>query len=200
MVAGSILGIVSGSAVCPDVNSSTSRGYRYIPLPLVTPVLYRFVSLAIAVQQGGSHDAAERRFRLFGRTRCREPPRYCSATGTYHLMRHHIAVGRPPARDYRLTGVARLREIGGSRANPVHATRVEHLENGGGAVAFVCGLLHASERPTWLGTAPLSRAALSNSSRLLSGERLGPKFPWNGMTWACAISVRRSNIASAAAN
>jgi len=67
-------------------------------------------------------------------------------------------------------------------------------------MAFVCGLLHASERPTWLGTAPLSRAALSNSSRLLSGERLGPKFPWNGMTWACAISVRRSKIASAAAN
>ena len=61
MVAGSILGIVSGSAVCPDVNSSTSRGYRYIPLPLVTPVLYRFVSLAIAVQQGASYDAAERR-------------------------------------------------------------------------------------------------------------------------------------------
>ena len=61
MVAGSILGIVSGSAVCPDVNSFTSRGYRSIPLPLVTPVLYRFVSLAIAVQQGASYDAAERR-------------------------------------------------------------------------------------------------------------------------------------------
>ena len=27
-------------------------------------------------------------------------------------------------------------EIGRSRADPVHATRVEHLENGGGAVAF----------------------------------------------------------------
>ena len=66
MAAGSILGIVSGSAVCPDVNSFTSRGYRSIPLPLVTPVLYWFVSLAIAVQQGASYDAAERRFAFLG--------------------------------------------------------------------------------------------------------------------------------------
>jgi len=40
----------------------------------------------------------------------------------------------------------------------------------------------------WLGTAPLSRATLSNSSRLSSGERHGPKIPWNGMTGACVIA------------
>ena len=183
MVAGSILGIVSGSAVCPDVNSSTSRGYRYIPLPLVTPVLYRFVSLAIAVQQGGSHDAAERRFRLFGRTRCREPPRYCSATGTYHLMRHHIAVGRPPARDYRLTGVARLREIGGSRANPVHATRVEHLENGGGAVAFVLRIAPRLGAPDLARNRPIEpRRALEQQSIIVGREaRTQVSLEWDDL-------------------
>ena len=59
---------------------------------------------------------------------------------------------------------------------------------------FVCGLLNASERPTWLGTAPIERATLSNSSRLSSGERPGPKVPWNGITWACAGSVRGSKM------
>ena len=59
---------------------------------------------------------------------------------------------------------------------------------------FVCGLLNASERPTWLGTAPIERATLSNSSRLSSGERSGPKVPWNGITWACAGSVRGSKM------
>jgi len=40
---------------------------------------------------------------------------------------------------------------------------------------FVCGLLHVSGRPPWLGSAPLRRATLSNSNRLSSDERPGPK-------------------------
>ena len=47
---------------------------------------------------------------------------------------------------------------------------------------FVFGLLHASERPTWLGSAAFSRATLSNSNWLSSGASPGPKFPWNGIT------------------
>ena len=63
---------------------------------------------------------------------------------------------------------------------------------------FVCGLLHDSARPTRLGSAALSRATLSNSRRLSSGERPGPKFPLNGMTWACATADKRMQAASAA--
>ena len=66
MAAGSILGIVSGSAVCPDVNSSASRGYHCIPLPLVTPVLYRVRLAGNCSPAGASHDAAERRFAFLG--------------------------------------------------------------------------------------------------------------------------------------
>lgn len=40
---------------------------------------------------------------------------------------------------------------------------------------FICRLLHASERPVWLGLAALSRATLSNNSWLSSGERPGPR-------------------------
>ena len=56
---------------------------------------------------------------------------------------------------------------------------------------FVRGLLHVSERPTWLGSAAFKRSTLSNVNRLSSGERPGPKFPWNGMTWACAAVMSR---------
>ena len=60
---------------------------------------------------------------------------------------------------------------------------------------FVCGLLHVAKRSTWAGSAAFSRAMLSNSSRLSSGERPGP--PRNGLTWACA-AVMEIQAASAA--
>src|SRR6516162_5258873 len=61
---------------------------------------------------------------------------------------------------------------------------------------FVCGLLHASERPALAGSAAFSRSILSNSSRLSSGARPGP--PRNGLIWACAAAGRRTKAASAA--
>jgi len=64
---------------------------------------------------------------------------------------------------------------------------------------FVCGLLHASKRPAWLGSAAFSRATLSNNSWLSSADRFGPRDPRNGMTWACATVGRRTQTASAAA-
>ena len=63
-------------------------------------------------------------------------------------------------------------------------------------MAFVCGLLHASERPTWVGSAAFSRATLSNNSWLSSGARPGP--PRNGLIWACAAAARKMQAASAA--
>src|SRR5215471_2725634 len=60
---------------------------------------------------------------------------------------------------------------------------------------FVCGLLHASERPALAGSAAFSRSMLSNSSRLSSGERPGP--PRNGLIWACAVAGRTIKAASA---
>src|SRR6516162_1181577 len=61
---------------------------------------------------------------------------------------------------------------------------------------FVWGLLHVSERPALAGSVAFSRAMLSNSSRLSSGERPGP--PRNGLIWACAAAGRRMKAASAA--
>jgi hypothetical protein len=45
---------------------------------------------------------------------------------------------------------------------------------------FVCGLLHVSERPTWIGSTAFSLPTLSNSSRLSSGERPDPRFRGRG--------------------
>ena len=56
---------------------------------------------------------------------------------------------------------------------------------------FVCGLLHASECPTRLGSAAFKRSTLWNSNWLSSGDRPGPKFPWNGMTWPCAAADKQ---------
>jgi hypothetical protein len=63
---------------------------------------------------------------------------------------------------------------------------------------FVSGLLHGSDWPTLLGSTAFSRAALSNIIRLSEGARPWPKFPANGMTWACAAAGRRTDIARAA--
>src|ERR1700751_1163643 len=60
---------------------------------------------------------------------------------------------------------------------------------------FVCGLLHASERPTLAGSAAFSRSILSNSNRLSSGERPGP--PRNGLIWACVAAGRAIKAARA---
>ena len=62
---------------------------------------------------------------------------------------------------------------------------------------FVCGLLHASERPTWLGSASFNRATLSNSSWLSSGERPRLPLPRKGLTWAWAAADKRRPAASA---
>jgi len=45
-----------------------------------------------------------------------------------------------------------------------HATRAEHSENGRGAVAFVCGLLHESDWPTLLGSPIQPRPRFRTSS------------------------------------
>src|SRR5216110_3321740 len=63
---------------------------------------------------------------------------------------------------------------------------------------LVSGLLHESDCPTLLGSAAFSRATLSKSIWLSEGARPGPKFPANGMTWACAAADRRTHTASAA--
>jgi hypothetical protein len=63
---------------------------------------------------------------------------------------------------------------------------------------FVSGLLHESDWPTLLGSTPFSRATLSNIIWLSEGARPWPKFPANGMTWACAAAGRRTHTASAA--
>src|SRR4051812_41177397 len=63
---------------------------------------------------------------------------------------------------------------------------------------FVSGLLHESDCPTLLGSDAFSRATLSKSIWLSEGARPGPKFPENGMTWACAATHRRTHMASAA--
>src|SRR5712675_2537295 len=65
---------------------------------------------------------------------------------------------------------------------------------------FVSGLLHESDWPTLLGSTPFSRATLSNIIWLSEGARPWPKFPANGMTWACAAAGRRTHTASAPAN
>src|SRR5438132_752523 len=62
---------------------------------------------------------------------------------------------------------------------------------------LVCGLLHASEAPTWLGSAAFSRATLSNSNWLSSGERPRLPLPRNGLTWACTAVGRKRQTASA---
>src|SRR5215831_14224235 len=62
---------------------------------------------------------------------------------------------------------------------------------------LVSGLLHESDWPTVLGSAAFSRATLSNTIWLSEGERPRPKFPLNGMTWACAAE-RSSQVASEA--
>src|SRR5882757_430202 len=63
---------------------------------------------------------------------------------------------------------------------------------------FVSGLLHASDCPTLLGSVAFSRATLSKSIWLSEGARPGPKFPANGMTWACAATDRKTHTANAA--
>src|SRR5712671_3778908 len=63
---------------------------------------------------------------------------------------------------------------------------------------FVSGLLHESDWPTLLGSTPFSRATLSNIFWLSEGARPWPKFPANGMIWACAAAGRRTHTASAA--
>src|SRR5947209_9060542 len=63
---------------------------------------------------------------------------------------------------------------------------------------FVSGLLHESDCPTLLGSVAFSRATLSKSIWLAEGARPGPKFPANGMTWACAAAGRRTHTANAA--
>src|SRR6516162_7342037 len=63
---------------------------------------------------------------------------------------------------------------------------------------FVSGLLHESDWPTLLGSTAFSRATLSNIIWLSEGARPWPKFPANGMTWACAAAGRRTHTASAA--
>src|SRR5215472_147685 len=62
---------------------------------------------------------------------------------------------------------------------------------------LVSGLLHESDSPTLLGSVAFSRATLSNTIWLSEGERPRPKFPLNGMTWACAAE-RNSQVASEA--
>ena len=62
---------------------------------------------------------------------------------------------------------------------------------------FVSGLLHESDWPTLLGSTAFSRATLSNIIWLSEGARPWPKFPENGMTWACAAAGRRTHTASA---
>jgi hypothetical protein len=61
---------------------------------------------------------------------------------------------------------------------------------------LVSGLLHESDWPTLLGA--FSRATLSKIIWLSQGARPWPKFPANGMTWACAAAGRRAHTASAA--
>src|SRR5947207_9169652 len=63
---------------------------------------------------------------------------------------------------------------------------------------LVSGLLHESDCPTLLGSVAFSRATLSKSIWLSEGARPGPKFPANGMTWACAATGRRTHTANAA--
>src|SRR5207302_10939492 len=63
---------------------------------------------------------------------------------------------------------------------------------------FVSGLLHESDCPTLLGSVAFSRATLSKTIWLSEGARPGPKFPANGMTWACAATGRRTHTANAA--
>ena len=63
---------------------------------------------------------------------------------------------------------------------------------------LVSGLLHESDWPTLLGSTAFSRATLSKIIWLSEGARPWPKFPANGMTWACAAADRRTHAASAA--
>ena len=56
---------------------------------------------------------------------------------------------------------------------------------------LVSGLLHESDWPTLLGA--FSRATLSKIIWLSQGARPWPKFPANGMTWACAAAGRRTH-------
>src|SRR5438270_12072765 len=63
---------------------------------------------------------------------------------------------------------------------------------------FVSGLLHESDCPTLLGSVAFSRATLSKTIWLSEGARPRPKFPANGMTWACAATGRRTHTTSAA--
>src|SRR6516165_9509276 len=63
---------------------------------------------------------------------------------------------------------------------------------------LVSGLLHESDCPTLLGSVAFSRATLSKTIWLSEGARPGPKFPPNGMTWACAATGTRTHTASAA--
>src|SRR6516164_6060166 len=62
---------------------------------------------------------------------------------------------------------------------------------------LVSGLLHESDWPTLLGSVAFSRATLSNTIWLSEGERPRPKYPLNGMTWACATE-RNSQVVSKA--
>ena len=62
---------------------------------------------------------------------------------------------------------------------------------------FVCGLLHDSELPIFIGTAAFSRATLSSSNCLFSVKRPGPQYPRCGMAWAYAAIGSRTNTASA---
>jgi hypothetical protein len=54
-----------------------------------------------------------------------------------------------------------------------HAMRAEHPEYGGGPELFVCGLLHASDRPALAGSGAFSRAMLSNSTVVLRRQLRG---------------------------
>ena len=56
---------------------------------------------------------------------------------------------------------------------------------------LVSGLLHESDWPTFLGA--FNRATLSKIIWLSQGARPWPKFPANGMTWACAAAGRRTH-------
>ena len=62
---------------------------------------------------------------------------------------------------------------------------------------LVSGLFHESDWPTLLGSVAFSRATLSNTIWLSEGERPRPKYPLNGMTWACAAE-RNSQVVSEA--
>ncbi len=64
---------------------------------------------------------------------------------------------------------------------------------------FVCGLLHAAERPTSAGSAALSLAILANRSRLSSAESPGLLEPRNRVNWACAVVARAAQSTIAAA-